>query len=67
MAEDRVSVLQKARERLVEDRRKMAVELCKPYARNTTRPAMEKFVELQNTIEAIDRAIEDEGKSSSDN
>jgi pyrimidine deaminase RibD-like protein len=51
--------LQKARESLTQDHRKMAVELCKPYAR--TNPCNGKFVELQNTIDAVDRAIEDEG------
>jgi hypothetical protein len=60
MAEAYVAELQKAREKMVQYRREMAVELCKPYERSTKRPAMQMFLNLQNVIEAIDRAISDE-------
>jgi hypothetical protein len=46
-----------------EYRREIAVELCKPYERSIKRPAMQMFLDLQNTIETIDRAISDEQKS----
>ena len=50
----------KARERLVEDRRAFAKIIAAPFEREKTVDARARFVELQATIEAIDRAIEDE-------
>jgi len=57
MSEQHATLLKKARERLVEDRRAFAKIIA---AREKTVDARARFVELQATIEAIDRAIEDE-------
>jgi hypothetical protein len=65
MAEDHVAELQKARQKMVEYRTEIAVELCKPYERSIKRPAMQMFLDSQNTIEALDRAIADEQQSGS--
>jgi hypothetical protein len=45
---------------LVEDRRAFAKIIAAPFEREKTVDARARFVELQATIEAIDRAIEDE-------
>ena len=52
--------LKRPRERLVEDRRAFAKIIAAPFEREKTVDARARFVELQATIEAIDRAIEDE-------
>ena len=59
MSEQHATLL-KARERLVEDRRAFAKIIAAPFEREKTVDARARFVELQATIEAIDRAIEDE-------
>jgi hypothetical protein len=59
MSEQHATLLKKARERLVEDRRAFAKIIAAPE-REKTVDARVRFVELQATIEAIDRAIEDE-------
>ena len=45
---------------MVEDRRAFAKTIAAPFEREKTVDARARFVELQATIEAIDRAIEDE-------
>src|SRR5262245_3339864 len=60
MSEQYATLLKKARERLVEDRRAFAKIIAAPFEREKTVDARARFVELQATIEAIDRAIEDE-------
>jgi hypothetical protein len=49
-----------ARERLVEERRDLAVALNNPYTRGHTENLQDRFNVIQATIEAIDRAIGDE-------
>ena len=44
----------------VEDRRAFAKIIAAPFEREKTVDARARFVELQATIEAIDRAIDDE-------
>src|SRR5262245_10310586 len=60
MSEQHATLLEKARERLIEDRRAFAKIIAAPFEREKTVDARARFVELQATIEAIDRAIEDE-------
>ena len=60
MSEQHAALLKKARERLVEDRRAFAKIIAAPFEREKTVDARARFVELQATIETIDRAIEDE-------
>ena len=45
---------------MVEDRRAFAKIIAAPFERAKTVDARARFVELQATIETIDRAIEDE-------
>jgi hypothetical protein len=54
-----VERLAAARGRLVETRRTLAGELAKPFERGDTEK-WQHFIDLQTTIEAIDRAIQDE-------
>ena len=49
-----------ARAREVEQRRNVAGVLAQAYERGETERMREVFINLQNTIEAIDRAIQDE-------
>jgi hypothetical protein len=42
---------------LVKERRLCAQLLCKPYERGTCEATMARFVELQTTIEALERAL----------
>ena len=60
MSEEHNENLNKARVQLIEQRREFARVLAGPYDRGKTEQARETFVDLQATIEAIDRAIEDE-------
>ena len=59
MAEQYVEQLAAARERIVADRRELADELAKPYERGRYEQ-WRRIVEVQATIDAIDRAITDE-------
>ena len=61
MSEDHTDTLKKARAKLIEQRRAFAQTLAGPYDRGKTEQALEKFVEIQAAIEAMNRAIEDEG------
>jgi hypothetical protein len=63
MTSSAIDVLQKAREELVKARRQIAEVLAQPYGRTRTPEARVNFVEVQNVIESIDRAIADERKN----
>jgi hypothetical protein len=58
MAQEHIEELRKARSSLVNERRNRAKILVNPGAR--TSAALMSFIEVQQTIEAIDRAIKDE-------
>jgi hypothetical protein len=57
---ERLDTLKKARERMLEDRDVHAKVLAAPFDRDKAERARAKFVEIQNLIEAIDRAIRGE-------
>ena len=61
---ERLDVLIKARERMIEDRDPFAKVLAGPLDREKSERARAKFVELQALIEAIDRAIDTEKRES---
>jgi hypothetical protein len=54
---ERLDTLKKARERMLEDRDAHAKVLAAPYDRDKAERARAKFVETQNLIDALDRAI----------
>lgn len=60
MSEEHANNLKKARAQLIEQRRAFAKVLAGPYDRGKTEQAREKFLDIQATIEAIDRAVADE-------
>jgi hypothetical protein len=62
MMSDYVKALAKAREQMVKARRDLAEGLSKPYDGRTTPGLRSGFIEVQNTIEQIDKAIVDEQK-----
>jgi len=62
MMTDHVEALQQAREQMVAARRGHAEELSKPFDRNTTPGFRTTFIEIQNVIDQIDKAIKDEQK-----
>jgi hypothetical protein len=51
-----------ARDRMVEERRGVASELAKPYSAEKTPKFQRMIVEIQQAIDAIDRALRDEEK-----
>jgi hypothetical protein len=55
-----ISDLRAARATLLKMRRDWAGAISAGYAKGKTEDGLVKFVEVQNTIEAIDRAIRDE-------
>ena len=57
---ERLAILMKARERMIEDRDPFAKVLAGPLDRDRSERARSRFVELQNLIEAIERAIRSE-------
>jgi hypothetical protein len=57
---ERLDTLKKARERMLEDRDAHAKVLAAPYDRDKAERARAKFLETQNLIDAIDRAIRGE-------
>jgi hypothetical protein len=61
-----VQKLMAARVQAVKARRQIAEELAKDYKRVRTEKMREWFVKLQDTIDAIDDAIEDEKEISAD-
>jgi hypothetical protein len=60
---ERLAILMKARERMIEDRDPFARVLAGPLDRDKSERARTRFVELQNLIEAIERAIKSEQQS----
>jgi hypothetical protein len=62
MAEDRVNELAAARKVLVADRRALALALGEPYKRHHSENMRKAFMDVQETIETIDRAIRDEDR-----
>lgn len=59
----RLETLNKARDRMIEDRDTHAKVLAAPFDRDTAERARGKFVELQVLIEALDRAISGEERT----
>jgi hypothetical protein len=59
MAEEHAKQLSAAREKLVAERRQLAETLAKPHERGQT-DVRANFVAVEETIEAIDRALQDE-------
>jgi hypothetical protein len=57
---ERLETLERARERMIEDRDSHAKVLAAPFDRDKAERARNKFVELQSLIEALDRAIHSE-------
>ena len=51
-----------ARDRVVAERRQIADALAREYKRGHSVEMRERFISIQNTIEAIDRAIADEDR-----
>jgi hypothetical protein len=60
---ERIETLRKARERMVEDRDAFTKVLAAPFDRGTAERARVKFIEIQQLIDAIDRAIAGEDSS----
>jgi len=54
---ERLDMLKKARDRMVDDRDVHAKVLAAPFDRDKAERARTKFVEIQGLIDAIDRAI----------
>jgi len=54
-----------ARDRVVAERRQIADALAREYKRGHSVEMRERFISIQNTIEAIDRAIADERRITS--
>ncbi|MET4388925.1 hypothetical protein ABIB73_004690 [Bradyrhizobium sp. F1.4.3] len=54
---ERLEILKKARDRMIEDRDPHAKVLAAPFDRDKAERARNKFVELQTLIDALDRAI----------
>jgi hypothetical protein len=57
---ERLEMLKKARDRMIEDRDTHMKVLAAPFDRDTAERARGKFVELQGVIDALDRAISGE-------
>ncbi len=57
---ERLEMLNKARERMMEDRDTHAKVLAAPFDRDKAERARTKFIEIQALIDALDRAIEGE-------
>jgi len=57
---DRLEMLNKARERMIDDRDAHAKVLAAPFDRDKAERARTKFIEIQALIDALDRAISGE-------
>ena len=57
---ERIELLKKARERMVDDRDAFVKVLAAPFDRDKAERARVKFLELQSIIDALDRAIASE-------
>jgi hypothetical protein len=58
---ERLETLNKARDRMLEDRDAHAKVLAAPFDRDKAERARNKFIEIQILIDALDRAINGEG------
>jgi hypothetical protein len=61
---ERLEMLKKARDRMIEDRDTHVKVLAAPFDRDKAERARTKFVEIQALIDALDRAIRGEESSS---
>jgi hypothetical protein len=61
---EHVDALRKAREQMVDTRRKWAKVLAEPFTREKTSRAIAGLIEAQQVIEIIDKAIKDEASPS---
>jgi len=61
---ERLEILKKARDRMIDDRDAHAKVLAAPFVQDTAERARNKFVELQALIDALDRAISRESSGS---
>jgi hypothetical protein len=57
---ERLDILKKARDRMLEDRDAHAKVLAAPFDRDKSERARAKFIETQHLIDALDRAISGE-------
>jgi len=60
MMSNYVDILLTAREKLIAQRRDLAASLAGDYQRGHTDERRAQFIEVQLTVEAIDRAVDDE-------
>jgi hypothetical protein len=61
MGQEHIAELQSARRTLVEARRAVAKDLAGGYQRGKTEEAAKGITDVQRAVEAIDRALQDEG------
>lgn len=61
---ERLEILKKARQRMIEDRDMHVKVLAAPFDRDKAERARNKFMETQAVIEALDRAIDGEERIS---
>lgn len=62
MANEHVETLKAARAEMINSRRGLAKQLAVPYTRGQSEQWCQMFLEITATIEAIDKAIQDEEK-----
>ena len=60
---EHVKNLEKALGSLIDRRRQIAIGLSEPFKRGRTENLQERFNVVQTTIEAVRKAIDEEGKS----
>jgi hypothetical protein len=61
---ERLEMLKKARERMIEDRDAHVKVLAAPFDRDKSERARHKLIETQTVIEALERAINTEERTS---
>jgi len=61
---ERLEMLNKARQRMIEDRDAHVKVLAAPFDRDKAERARHKFIETQTVIEALERAINAEERTS---
>lgn len=61
---ERLEMLKKARERMIEDRDAHVKVLAAPFDRDKSERARHKFIETQTVIEALERAMSTEERIS---
>jgi hypothetical protein len=60
MTIEHIEALEELRRLTVEQRRRVAKDLATPQERGGAQDLREMFIKIQTTLEAIDRALEDE-------